>query len=142
MSLTHDRLISFALGSSIVTTFISFVYIGGAYHLSVNKKSSKIAIPPLFLALLFVSLYYGAINVLYVYLVKELEYSPNVGWGLGAVFGLLLSLLGRFILNYPILVFGFKKEKVWQIHLVAMALYSVIWGCWVRYINKWFGLTD
>jgi hypothetical protein len=141
MPLKHNKVLSFGVGSSIITTLISYLYIGLVYHYAVNNNKD-IMIPPLVLALIFTSLYYGFTNVLYVWLVREKGWSPNISWPLGAAFGLILSILGRFILDYPVKVFGFKPKDAWKIHIVATIFYTFIWGIWVRYVNKWFNLIN
>ena len=42
------------------------------------------------------------------------------------IFGLLLSIIGRFSLNLPIKLFNFTKNTAYQVHIYAIILYAII----------------
>lgn len=44
----------------------------------------------------------------------------------GALFGLLLSVIGRFGLNLPQLIFNFTKKDEFMVHIIAIVLYALI----------------
>lgn len=53
----------------------------------------------------------------------------------GAIFGLVLSLIGRFVLNLPVKMFKMKTEDAWMVHPIAMIIYAIIM-LYVDFIDK------
>lgn len=44
----------------------------------------------------------------------------------GAILGLSLSLVGRFVLDLPVKMFNMSREDAWMVHPIAMFLYAFI----------------
>jgi hypothetical protein len=106
----------------IISSFVSLItlgYLGFAY---IGKKCPLNV--PYDLFLFFIPLLYG-IGGLINYKVIEnvgLRYSFVVG----GLFGLLLSLVGRFKLHLPTLIFNFTKKTEYMVHIYAVILYAII----------------
>lgn len=90
----------------LISSFISIitlVYIGLAY----NNKNRPSTIPyelfPIFIPLL-----YGIFGVINYYIISN--YGNNYSIIVGMVFGILLSIIGRFCLDLPIKLFDFTNN--------------------------------
>lgn len=106
----------------IISSFVSIItltYIGIAY----NKKKRPSTIPYVLFSI-FIPLLYGVFGLINYNVIKSRgdDYSLIVGM----VFGLLLSIIGRFKFDLPIKLFGFTKETSHKVHLYAMILYAII----------------
>ena len=42
------------------------------------------------------------------------------------IFGILLSIIGRFGLDLPIKLFNFTKKTSYKVHIYAIILYAII----------------
>ena len=125
----RDSLLSFWIGSSIASGLVSFGYIGDGFsrwrksgNWNVNRDINKFEwIMGAILVLL------GIFNVIAQNLVHEQKwYFWNVI--IGAMFGLVLSSIGRFVFNFPVRVFKFTIGREWMVHPMAMGLYAVVFG--------------
>ena len=101
----------------IISGFVSLITIGYIGRAFINKKCPT-TIP--YSVFLIIPLLYGIFGVLNYYL--ELKYSIVIGM----IFGLSLSLIGRFNLNMPQLIFDFTKETEYKVHIIAIILYACI----------------
>ena len=106
----------------IISSFISIItlgYIGIAY----NNKNRPSTIPyelfPIFIPLL-----YGIFGVINYYIISK--YGNNYSIIVGMVFGILLSIIGRFGLDLPIRLFNFTRNTSYQAHIYALILYAII----------------
>lgn len=114
----NERLNWILASTSALLAVITFWYVGRAFRQSgrpsdIPYEWFPIAIPVI----------YG----LFITLTDKLE----VRWPLNAIIsgmlmGLTLSTIGRFYLGLPTKIFHFTESNQWQVHLWAMALYSVI----------------
>ena len=88
-----------------------------------NKSNRPIDIPyelfPIFLPLL-----YGIFGLINYYIVSK--YGNNYSLIVGMVFGMLLSIIGRFGLDLPIKLFNFTKNTSYQVHIYAIIIYAII----------------
>ncbi len=124
--------LAFVIGSSVVCTFVTFLYLGNAFKRSgcpcdISFEKVGLVVPVL----------YGLVNVLLVWL--------GLGWQgavlVGTLFGFGLSLIGRFGLGLPRKLFGFIGGTEWRVHVIASVLYAGIFGVLVHGVDKWFGLV-
>ena len=53
----------------------------------------------------------------------------------GAIFGLTLSIVGRFALDLPVKMFNIPRENAWIVHPIAMTIYPII----MLYVDQVFG---
>jgi hypothetical protein len=106
----------------IISSFVSLItlgYLGFAY---IGKKCPTEV--PYKLFLLFIPLLYGIFGII------NYEVVEKIGMGysfiIGAIFGLLLSLVGRFKLHLPTLIFNYTKKTEYMVHIYAAFLYAII----------------
>ena len=105
---------SFLIGSSLPSIFITLLYTG--YYFRTNGRPSDI---PYEMFPLVIPLFFGIFALIEENIIKN----PPIT---GALLGLSLSLIGRFVLNLPQRMFGFDKSNVNQVHIIAMILYTFI----------------
>ena len=108
---------------SSIVSLITLGYLGLAYI----KKGYPSNVPYK-LFILVIPVVYGLFGIINKYVIGRfgIEYSLVCG----ALFGLILSYIGRFVLHLPQLLFDFTEETEYQVHLVAIVLYAGIF----RYI--------
>lgn len=105
---------AFIAGSSLPSISVTMLYIG--YYFRKNGGPSDIHFEKF---ALFIPFFYG------IFAVIEQKYIKNPLIS-GALLGLSLSLMGRFILGLPQRMFGFTTENEYQVHIIAMILYAGI----------------
>ena len=127
-----EYLISFIIGSSVLVTFITLLYLGRAFNNS--GRPSEIPYEKFALA---IPIIYGISNVINIYLQKNYSYSSNISFGVGAIMGLFLSFIGRFKYNLPKEIFKFSEKNAYQVHIIAPVLYSLIFGLIVQSVNSY-----
>jgi hypothetical protein len=109
-----------------ISSFISIItlgYVGIAY-----KNNNRPSTIPYELFPIFIPLLYGIFGLINYYIIKN--YGNNYSTIVGMVFGILLSIIGRFGLNLPIKLFNFTKKTSYKVHVYAIIMYSVIFR-WV-----------
>jgi|TARA_B110000967_G_scaffold146433_1_gene149891 membrane protein CcdC involved in cytochrome C biogenesis len=112
-----NYLLSFII--SYTASTITLIYLGVAF----NKSNRPIDIPyELFPILL--PFMYGIFGIINYYTISN--YGYYYSYIIGIIFGLLLSIIGRFGLNLPVKIFNFTKSNEYQVHLYAMLIYAVI----------------
>jgi hypothetical protein len=104
-----------ALAASVIT----LSYLSAAY---VKKKCQPELHFELFF--IFVPLIYGIFGLVNYYIVQK--FGTYYSLLVGAIFGLLLSIIGRFVLNLPELLFNFTPKNEYMVHIIAALLYAVI----------------
>jgi len=127
---------NFLIGSSYPIIFFPLVYLG------VNAASKGVThlreIPyPHITALL--PLVYGLLNVVGERFFTEVVPIADVvtrAIMVGAIGGLVLSLIGRFYLKIPAVLFEMPEEEQWMVHVVAILLYSVVFGVATPWLNE------
>ena len=102
------------------TSIITLFYIGWAF----NNKGRPSNIPYEYFAVL-IPISYGFFGIINYYAVK---YGNNTNWSLlvGAIFGFLLSIIGRFTLKLPSKLFNVGTKSEYMVHIYAIILYSII----------------
>jgi hypothetical protein len=123
-------LLAFIIGSSLPSVLISNLYIG----LANSKKNiiKRYEFFPLSIALLF-----GIYNIINYLLFKKLK-NDNSAIIMGILYGLTLSLIGRFIFNLPTRLFQFSKKNEYMVHIYASILYALIFFLIIQNLNKMF----
>ena len=122
----YDNFVSFLIGSSIIGSFISIMYIGSGFaewrqsgNWDVNEFND------FEMSIMAVLILIGLANVLAQNLVAVTgSYWMNVL--VGILFGLMLSSMGRFGYGFPIKVFGFTESNEWTVHMYAALLYGLV----------------
>nr|QBK86738.1 MAG: hypothetical protein LCMAC103_00690 [Marseillevirus LCMAC103] len=125
--MSREAFRAFVVGSSVAATFVTVLYVGGAYRRA--KRPSDF---PFEWAALFIPVMYGLANVVNV----RFGNTAASAAASGAALGLALSLVGRFGFDLPKRFFGFTKSNEWGVHFLAIALYTVIFVVLVRPINR------
>lgn len=105
---------SFLIGSSLPSILVTMSYLG--YYFRMKGRPSDI---PYEMFPIFIPLFFG----IFAYIEENIIKSPPLT---GALLGLSLSLIGRFGLNLPQRMFGFNKSNEYQVHIIAMILYAMI----------------
>lgn len=113
----------FIISSSLPIFFITFSYIGYAIIKSKNYKSTKNIHYELFPIL--IPLFFGIAGIINYHIIKKYN-SNNMSLIVGAIFGLILSTIGRFYLKLPTKIFNFTNVNEWHSHIIAFLIYSCI----------------
>ena len=106
----------------LISSFISIItlgYIGIAYKN--NKRTLTI---PYELFSIFIPLLYGIFGLINYYIIEK--YGNNYSLIVGIIFGILLSIIGRFCLDLPIKLFNFTKSTSYKVHIYAIIMYAII----------------
>lgn len=109
---------AFFLSSSLPASMITLAYL--AYGYAKEKRPNDV---PYELFGLLVPLIFGIFGVLNYNATKFGSYNSLI---VGALFGLIISLIGRYVFNIPLKLFGLKDNKQRIVHLYAPILYSLI----------------
>ena len=100
-------------------SIISFVYVGIAY-----RKHNRPSGIPYELFPIIIPLLYGIFGVINYYVINK--YGIHYSFIVGMFLGLLLSVIGRYQFNLPILLFNYTKKTEWEVHLIAPLIYGAI----------------
>lgn len=121
-----ENLLSFLTGASVIGGIVSFGYIGagfanwrkgGSWNPNVDVNNFEWMMASVLILL-------GLFNVVGQNLVKAYGYYWN--FIIGALFGLTLSIIGRFGFDFPVKVFDFNRDNDWTVHLYAALLYGLV----------------
>lgn len=117
--------IAFLIGISFPATFVTHSYVALAFlkkgTSSVDRQTMDISI----------RIAYGLANVVLVALGNSIENAAVVG----AILGLLLSVLGRSF-DLPSTLFGFDPKSAWRVHVIAPVLYAGIFAVVLFNLNR------
>ena len=123
-------LLAFIIGSSLPSVLISNLYIGMAnYKKDIIKRYELF---PFSIALLF-----GLFNIINYMIYKKIHNDISAIIS-GILFGLILSLIGRFIFDLPTRLFHFTKQNEYMVHIYASLLYTFIFYFIIQNLNKKF----
>jgi hypothetical protein len=129
-------LLAFVVGSSLVSSFFSFLYIGNAYNNAGRPASINYTMIPWGVLTM-----YGLFNMINLYLQRNTNLHPRTAAALtGAVGGFLLSIGGRYGLDFPVKALNFTRKNEWHVHIYAPIVYAAIFGIWVQTVNDWLGV--
>ena len=126
--------IPFIVGSSYIAVFVTFVYNAIAFATAGRPSFVPYEHFPLAVPLLV-----GAANVLNVALRERfgLAAAPAIA---GAMLGIVMSLIGRFVYDLPIVFFGFSPQNEHWVHVIAAVLYATIFTATItpltRYVSR------
>ena len=113
----------FVLSSSLPVFLITLSYIGLSFRGAGRPSNVPYELFPLFIPFIF-----GIFGIINYFVIKK--FGINSSLFVGVALALVLSFIGRFMLNLPEKIFKFTKKNVWTVHIIAMILYSLI----VRFI--------
>ena len=106
----------------LISSFISIItlgYIGIAYKNNNRPSTIPYELFPIFLPLL-----YGIFGLINYYIISK--YGNNYSLVVGMVFGILLSIIGRFGLDLPVKLFNFTKNTSYKVHIYAIIIYATL----------------
>ena len=139
-------LVSFLVGSSVAVSIVTTLYIGIAYSLQRAKNGgsqvsfSNIArgVPVEWLTLIS-SLAYGLVSLIIKKAIIDRRGEVSRYWVLliGALTGLAFSLVGRFAMDLPRLLFGMGARSEWKVHVAAPILYAIVFQFYVYPVLMW-----
>jgi hypothetical protein len=109
---------------------ITMIYLGITF--SINNRPSSI---PFELIALAMPILYGIFGVINYYIINE--FGNNYSLVIGGIFGLLLSFIGRFILDIPKKLFQMPIDAEYIVHISATLLYSVLFRFIITPLNKY-----
>lgn len=123
---------AFVIASSLPCFFITALYVGNA--MSTHKRAiTYVSTEAFMFGIPFMYGIFGTINYL-----ATMKYGRFSSMLVGAGLGLTLSIIGRFYLNLPKLMFGYTDQTSYQVHWIAMALYAVIFLTIVTPLQQYF----
>lgn len=137
---------SFTLGSSVISTLPTLIYVGLAHRknrISILNNPSNIDNIESYLSIPFEFLIVGilvAYGITYSMIERNIKKNgkknkTKVIVSHGILLGLTLSLIGRFIFDLPVKMFNISRDKSWIVHPIAMVLYPII----MLYVDHIFG---
>lgn len=114
-------IISFLIGYFVSIITIGYLYL---YFKNYNMDTIFIVVPIL----------YGIFSIINYFVIKiNINYSIIIG----ILFGLLLSIIGRFIYKLPIKIFNFNKNNEYKVHIYAIIMYGLIFRLIITNITKY-----
>ena len=126
-------LLSFLIGSSILSTLISNLYIGRANMKFKGIKNYEFI--PLSMGIIYGL--FNVINVLLMNSIQDIKLKYALSFIIGGLQGFLFSLFGRFYYDtLPIKLFGFTKDNVHMVHIHAFLFYGLIYTIVINSLNK------
>lgn len=133
-------LLAFIIGSSLMVTAITMIYNG------IMLRRNRGADVPYELIPLAVPFMFGLANMLLYYIITSNKITSTTNQLVaslivGALLGLLFSLVGRFGLELPEKLYKMKEGDRWKVHPTAMVLYAIIFGVIVFPLNKYILLS-
>lgn len=118
-------LLAFIVGASLPAFAITFSYLGFAFHKTPFRNQIPFHLFPFLIPLLF-----GLANVINFQLIRYLRSTPlNTILApliVGALTGLIFSIIGRFGLDLPKKLFLMPPSTQHRVHPIAAVLYAVI----------------
>lgn len=100
---------------SLITLFyVTLAYSNKNFQPKIHFELIIIAIPVL----------YGLFGVVNYHTVQKFGTCSSIV--VGGLFGLLISVIGRYGLNLPQLIFNFTKKDEYMVHIIAIVLYALI----------------
>lgn len=135
---------AFIVGGSIVAGLVSFAYIGGGMRRFRTRYPTKLFNSfEWMMAGLLITL--GIFNVGIYWLsetyeeeLNEIGYSKRLPMIIGgAIFGLVLSLTGKNLYDFPIKAYSFTRKTEWIAHIIDMILYSLVFGYIIYPVNQY-----
>lgn len=120
---------AFAIGASFFSAFVTLTYTAKAFEITDKKPEVSQQ-----LLNIGIRIAYGLANTVLVFLGNTL---PNAA-AVGAIFGEIMSLIGRYKLNLPFMLFGLKQEDTWKVHVIAPFMYMLIFTMLVYNLNNIF----
>jgi hypothetical protein len=124
-----ESLLAFAIGVSFSASFVTLAYLSHGWQQAKQKPAV-----PLNNVRIGARLAYGIANVVNVYFGNTIQSAATVGALLGEAF----SLVGRYQLGLPKLLFGMTDATAWRVHAIAPVLYAGIFVLLVRNLNTLF----
>ena len=139
-SYQRKDLVAFLVGSSVVVSIVTTLYVGIAFSMKRSGKNvgEMIKSIPIEWLTLVSSIAYGLVSLAIKKIVMDRP-QVNVNWILliGAITGLLFSVAGRFVMDMPRVLFGMQSNEEWKVHLGAPILYSIVFRFYVYPILTW-----
>jgi len=117
MSITFKNVIQSFIFSSYFSIITIFYLL---YFSIINNKKLPYQLNLFVLIFLLYGLF-GLINYLIISL-----FGPQYSFIIGILFGVFLSIIGRFYLNLPINLFNYTKNTEYKVHIIAPLLYALI----------------
>lgn len=114
---------------SLSVSVITLLYIGYAYIHSGRPSSVPIA-----LIFIFVPIMYGIFGTIDKIVTDK--YKTDYSLLVGAILGLVFSLIGHLILDLPKAIFNYKNGSAHIVHVYAMILYAMIFKFIVHSLNN------
>jgi hypothetical protein len=102
----------------IISAFVSVITIGYIWINFVKHQRPKEV--DMILLGTILPILYGLVGIM------NYRVPAKYSFLVGAAFGLFLSIIGRFALNLPTLIFGFTQQTEYKVHLHAAILYAAI----------------
>lgn len=133
---------AFTVGSSFVLTGIPLLYMGNAYHFSMNPLKSSVPFGHIMALYPFLM---GLFNAAGVWVSNDQTRFGGLGnrrvmYATGGVFGLSAAIIGGITFNMTERVFDWQAGSQWFILILSPLVYAVLWGTIGHWINQYFGL--
>lgn len=130
---------AFVVGSSVLAVGLTLAYTGRAWTTANMPRTY-----PFVASVLLLPVVFGLSNML----VNSVQADSSRAYTLqmlifGAVFGLGLSTVGRFVVRAPekLRAFGWPDKK-WLPTVAAPVLYALVWGVLINLLNRGAGIAN
>lgn len=133
-------LLSFVAGSSVLAFLPTFLYVGHAWRTSAIDKGQF----PYALFSILVPVFFGLANVVANRIPSKSSKGYTIKMAItGAIFGLVLSIIGSRFLDIPekLNAFGWP-DKPWLPVATAWLLYALIWVTGINALNRYLGIAN
>jgi hypothetical protein len=128
---------AFVVGSSLVATILTFLYVGHAWQQKHGKHDDDAFRYEVFA--IGLPLVFGIVNAL----VQSKALTKAVGGSyyvkmaiVGALVGIGLSYYGNFYVDLPKDLFGMSKDKRKNTLVFTPIVYALVWGLLIASLNK------
>ena len=126
-----DFTYSFLIGTSIQSSIVSYSFIIRKYFAKYyNGHYTSGSVLPLLATLLF-----GITNMINVYFVYSLKFPKYISYGIGAILGSILLFSNVFKIDPLETIFGIKIHNSLINGIVSIAIYSILFGYFIGFIN-------
>jgi len=144
---TRSDAVAFLVGSSVAVSIVTTLYVGIAYSLQKRRGGASFSLVtrnvPIEWITLVSSIVYGLVSVVIKKTIIDKNGKRDAGasanWALlyGALTGLAFSLVGRFGMDLPSLLFGMNAQDAWRVHVGAPVLYALVFRFYVYPVLAW-----
>lgn len=130
---------AYLAGIAFPATLLPIMYLSLFFGGHSAMRAGDLILMPLLLPMLF-----GLWNGVYFMVLKScpLKKEGSRLWAHGMILGLLVALIGVFIIGVPKILFGFTGILQYLPLIILPIIYGLIWRYVIAYLNQIVGLKN